>query len=230
MTRAVVFDLLYTLVHPRGTGRMAWLADALSLDVDALRSRWHAFEPELESGRAGGPDPELGWLRATAAELGVRLTEADLEKAATEWDRGRREALLDPPAATIAALTGLRERGLKLGVLSNTHALEMRAWPRSPLAGLVDAVAFSHEIGHLKPERAAYEHILDRLAVPAADAAYVGDGSNDELLGARDAGFGLVALAEQAAAEAAPITLARLRAQADVSVTSLLDVERALSA
>jgi hypothetical protein len=65
---------------------------------------------------------------------------------------------------------------------------------------------------------------LNRLEVSAAAAAYVGDGSSDELVGARSAGFGMVILAEEAAAKAAPDELPRLRAQADASVTSLTDV------
>ena len=118
----------------------------------------------------------------------------------------------------------LRERGIRLGILSNTHALELRAWHRSPLALLVDVVALSHEIGWCKPDPAAYAHVLDRLDVPAASAAYVGDGSSDELAGARAAGFALVVLAEQACAGAAPHDLPRLRAQADTSVTALTEI------
>ncbi len=66
--------------------------------------------------------------------------------------------------------------------------------------------------------------VFDRLGVPAAASAYVGDGSSDELAGARAAGFGLVVLAEKAPATVAPDDLPRLRAQADASATSLLDL------
>ncbi|MCO8275063.1 HAD hydrolase-like protein [Actinoplanes sp. TRM 88003] len=215
---AVVFDLLYTLVHPRdypgGVGRVGWLAELLGVDRASLKARWDEFEPVLEAGRAPGPDPELTWLRGVTKAT-------DLSGAEADWDLTRREALLNPPPSSVATLVALRDRGLKLGVLSNTHGLEMRAWPRSPLAPLVDVVAFSHEIGHIKPEPQAYAYVLERLAVRPGSAVYVGDGSNDELLGARAAGFGLVVLAEQAAT---PDALPRLRAQADVSVSSLFEV------
>ena len=55
-----------------------------------------------------------------------------------------------------------------------------------------------------KDRREAYAYVLDRLGVPAGAATYVGDGSNNELAGARAAGFAQVVLAEQAAATAAP--------------------------
>jgi putative hydrolase of the HAD superfamily len=229
---AVVFDLLYTLVHPGtypgGTGRVGWLAGVLGVDSAALGARWAAFEPVLEAGRAPKPtdglSPELGWVRAAAADLGVTMTSVDLARIETDWDLTRRQALLDPPSSSIAALVALRERGIRLGVLSNTHALELRAWNRSPLASLFDVVAFSHEIGSCKPDPAAYAYVLDRLHVPAAAAAYVGDGSSDELVGARAAGFGMVVLAEEAPATFVPDDLPRLRTQADTSVTSLTDV------
>jgi putative hydrolase of the HAD superfamily len=102
--------------------------------------------------------------------------------------------------------------------------LEVRAWDRSPLAPHVDVVALSHEIGACKPDPATYTYALSRLKVSAAAAAYVGDGSGDELVGARSAGFGMVLLAEEAPAKAAPDDLARLRAQADASVQSLTEV------
>jgi putative hydrolase of the HAD superfamily len=229
---AVVFDLLYTLVHPGlfpgGTHRIDWLAGMLGVDSAALGTRWATFEPVLEAGRVPGHTdvlgPELAWVRAAAGELGAAVTGGDLDRIEADWDLTRREALLDPPSSSITALTALRERGVRLGVLSNTHALELRAWARSPLASLVDVVALSHEIGFCKPDRAAYQCVLDRLRVPARAAAYVGDGSNEELAGARAAGFSMVILAEEAPAKVAPDDLPRLRAQADASVASLTDV------
>jgi hypothetical protein len=75
-----------------------------------------------------------------------------------------------------------------------------------------------------KPDPVTYAYVLSRLRVSAAAAAYVGDGSSDELVGARSAGFGMVILAEEAAARSAPDELPRLRAQADASVLSLPEV------
>jgi putative hydrolase of the HAD superfamily len=100
----------------------------------------------------------------------------------------------------------------------------VRAGDRSPLAAHVDVVALSHEIGACKPDPATYAEVLRRLRVSSATAAYVGDGSSDELVGARSAGFGMVILAEEAAAKAAPDELPRLRAQADASVLSLTEL------
>jgi len=235
--RAVVFDLLFTLVHPGpypgGTGRIGWLADLLGLDSRDLQARWARFEPMLESGRADtdplGAPPELLWLTTAAAEMGVHVRASDLDLIEADWDLTHRLALLNPPQSTIDVLDSLRHRGIAIGVLSNTHALELRAWDRSPVAGLVDAVSFSHVIGVCKPDVKAYHHVLTALDVAAPHAVYVGDGTSDELSGARRAGFGMVVLAEEAPSLLAPQDLPRLRAQADRSITCLSELAMIVS-
>jgi putative hydrolase of the HAD superfamily len=235
--QAVVFDLLYTLVHPGtypgGVGRVAWLAQILGVAEPALRARWEEFESALEAGRvrqtSDGLGPELAWVKAVAADLGARISADDLARVDAGWDMTRRVALLNPPADTTCVLKALRASRIKLGLLSNAHALELQSWRQSPLAPFFDVAAFSYQIGACKPDPATYAHVLDRLKVPAAAAAYVGDGSYNELAGAKAAGFGLVVLAEQASAKAAPDDLPRLRAQADTSVSSLVGLTRLIN-
>lgn len=178
---------------------------------------------DLDSGR--GPGVSAGLTgKQFAAELGAGISADDRALIEADWDLTRRQALLDPPEDTLSTLTALRNRGVRLGLLSNTHALEVRSWNRSPLASMFDVTAFSHEIGVCKPDPAAHLHVLGRLGVPARSAAYVGDGGSDELAGAREAGFGLVVMAEQAPARSAPAELPRLRAQADAGVSVLSQV------
>lgn len=174
---AVVFDLLYTLVHPGdfpgGGDRTTWLARLLGVDEQALEANWEAFEPVLESGQAPATratGPELTWLTNLAADLGAPVSPEVAVAIERDWDLTRRSALLEPPAETLATLKTLRSEGVKIGVLSNTHALELRAWPESPLSALVDVVALSHDIGAVKPTQAAYRAVLERIGV-AANAA-----------------------------------------------------------
>jgi HAD superfamily hydrolase (TIGR01509 family) len=233
---AIVFDLLYTLIHPGtypgGGDRNDWLADLLGLDPGEVDADWERFEPELEAGRvSSGPNGlalEVAWIAGFARRSGRAVSADHVALIEADWDLTRREALLSPPQSTAEVLTAIRAQGIAIGVLSNTHALELRAWSVGPLAGLVDAVALSHEIGVCKPHPDAYRAILDRLGVRAERCWYVGDGSSDELLGARRAGFGCIVLAEQAARESAPGLLSTLRDQVDLVAPSLLDLLRSL--
>lgn len=229
---AVVFDLLYTLAHP-GTypgdvDRIGWLAALTGVDETELRQRWAEFEPVPESGAAGhgshGRDPEIDWVAAVSSDLGQPCSESTLRTIRADWDLTRRTALRSPHPSALPTLDGLRRRGLRVGVLSNTHAMEIRTWPESPLAGAVDAVAFSHLIGRLKPEPAAYGAILSQLAVMPERSMFVADGGSGELAGARDYGFALVVLADEAPRTLAPHTLPELRRQAHTSVSDLSEI------
>ena len=117
----------------------------LRVDPDALAASWAAFEPVLEAGRAPagahGNGPELAWVSAVATDLGVAVDHNDMIRIDADWDLTRRGALLDPPPTTISALLELRRRGLRIGVLSNTHALELRSWADSSVSSLTDILA-----------------------------------------------------------------------------------------
>jgi putative hydrolase of the HAD superfamily len=102
--------------------------------------------------------------------------------------------------------------------------MEIRTWPESPLAGAVDAVKFSHVIGHLKPAPAAYGAILSQLGATPQRSIFVGDGGSGELAGARDYGFALVVLADEAPRTLAPHTLPELRRQAHTHVSDLSEM------
>ena len=101
-------------------------------------------------------------------------------------------ALLQPEEDVLSALRHLRREGLKLGLLSNIDEREAECWTRSPLSSLFDVVCMSCEIGYSKPSKEAYTTVLSRLGEDASSSVYVGDGSHDELRGAKEAGFGLV--------------------------------------
>ena len=227
-----MFDLLYTLAHPGtypgGVDRIGWLAALTGVDETELRQRWGEFEPVLESGAAGhgshSRGPEIDWVAAVASDLGQPCSESALRTIRADWDLTRRTALRSPHPSALPTLEGLRRRGLRVGVLSNTHAMEIRAWPQSPLAGAVDAVAFSHLIGHLKPEPAAYRAILSQLGAIPEQSMFVGDGGSGELAGARNYGFALVVVADEAPRTLAPHTLPELRRQAHTSMSDLSEV------
>ena len=163
-------------------------------------------------------------MATVASDLGQPCSESTLRTIRAEWDLTRRAALRSPHPSALPTLDGLRRRGLRVGVLSNTHAMEIRAWPQSPLAGAVDAVAFSHLIGLLKPEPAAYGAILRQLGAMPERSLFVGDGGSGELAGARDYGFALVVLADEAPRALAPHTLPELRRQAHTSVSDLSEI------
>jgi len=136
------------------------------------------------------------------------------EEAATAyrefWDP---HTYLDPDVPELFA--GLRERGLKIGVLSNT--IWDRAWheqffERDGVLHLIDGAVYTSEVPWTKPHPEAFRAAMSAVAVddPAA-CVFVGDRPFDDISGARAAGMRAVLvphsdipLAQQVPVDVAP--------------------------
>jgi len=79
-------------------------------------------------------------------------------------------------APTVALVGQLRKQRIKVGLLSNTNVLHFEFLkPRLPVLSEIEHVFTSHEIGWRKPEPQAYQHVLNEMKVPAAQAVFVDD-------------------------------------------------------
>lgn len=135
----------------------------------------------------------LSELLATAsAELGVDVVGAVLEEAATHHLDSWTPHIKHEPSA-VEVLQELRARGLRVGLLSNTH------WPRpfheqflerDGLAELIDARLYTSEMPFVKPDGSAFAAALEALGSPdPSQTAFVGDRLYDDMWGARQAGL-----------------------------------------
>lgn len=89
-------------------------------------------------------------------------------------------------------LAALKQRGYKVGVLSNTmwtahHHTEVFA--RDDLDQYIDAAVYTSEIPMAKPHAAAFQMILDALGLLAGESVYVGDRLWDDVAGAQQVGM-----------------------------------------
>jgi putative hydrolase of the HAD superfamily len=72
-------------------------------------------------------------------------------------------------------LRGLRDRGLKIALVSNCGEDTRPLLTRLDLLGLADVAILSCEIGHAKPEPEIYHRALTALGTEAADAVMIDD-------------------------------------------------------
>jgi beta-phosphoglucomutase len=102
---------------------------------------------------------------------------------------GRFDRLFDD---VLPALAGLREMGLRLGVLSNfgTHLRDILR--RFELSADFDFVVVSAEVGLAKPDPRIFELTLEQAGRPRDRILYVGDHVGDDIDGARGAGIDAV--------------------------------------
>jgi putative hydrolase of the HAD superfamily len=180
VTRAVVFDLFETLVdydEQRSLDFSAAAADLLGRDPEEFHTVW----------RAGRPARDSGPLRDYLASIGITDGEADR---LVELRRVSSLGLLaEPRPGAVDTIAELRRRGLGVGLITVCSEDVVDVWEETPFAGVFDAVAFSCSCGYRKPDPRIYELALGQLGVEAAEAIFVGDGTNDELAGAEAVGM-----------------------------------------
>lgn len=95
-----------------------------------------------------------------------------------------------PEARDVSA--ALRERGLKLGLVSNYCSLPsvVRRHAREyDLLQLVDESIFSCELGLRKPHPRIYQTVLERLGVPPEAVVFVGDRLREDVMGPKALGM-----------------------------------------
>jgi putative hydrolase of the HAD superfamily len=190
-TRAVVFDLFGTLVtYPPGAPHVRAMAEELGTDFEPLHAAWR----KLRARRDAGEVDTAGALRLCCGELGLAARADRIEAACTAvatFFRG----LLAPRDGALSTIGLLRERGLRIGLVSDANIEVSRAWPESALAPLVDAAVFSCDAHVRKPDPRLYRAVREGLAVPASECLYAGNGDGDELAGAMRAGMRAVLFA-----------------------------------
>jgi HAD superfamily hydrolase (TIGR01509 family) len=198
---AVLFDWGDTLFHFAYDEELleaGWEARLASLDNNALpapgdvaaRFRAH-YLPQIF---APGTIEEIeypGLIRELLREFDVTVTDAELvrfllaEHAA--WDPARVMG-----AHTHALLDSLRDRGLKLGLVSNAFDPRAILQPDLEWMGLaerLDFAVFSSEVRRRKPDPAIFRVALEALQVEPEETMFVGDRLYEDIRGAGELGM-----------------------------------------
>jgi len=131
-------------------------------------------------------------LNEASAALGMDVAEAVLEEAATHHlDQWTPHITHDPEAAPTLRL--LREMGLKIGLLSNTHwprAFHEKFLERDELSDLIDTRCYTSEMKRTKPHADAFAQCLTELGVSEPGrVVFVGDRPYDDIFGAKSFGM-----------------------------------------
>jgi putative hydrolase of the HAD superfamily len=161
-------------------------------DVDALTAHFREhYEPFFWTPGTIEEIEYPGLVRQLLAEFGVEVDDEQLrhflEAEHAAWESARRLA-----ADTHALLESLRERGLKLGLVSNAFDpgwLLHRDLEQMGLTERLDFAVFSSEVGVRKPDRRIFERALEALGVEPERALFVGDRLYEDIRGAGELGM-----------------------------------------
>jgi HAD superfamily hydrolase (TIGR01662 family) len=88
-----------------------------------------------------------------------------------------------------AVLRTLSARGLRLGLISNSHRCLDSFQSHFELRGLIDATVSSPDHGFMKPHPSIFAEAAGRLQVQASDVLMVGDSVRDDVEGALRVGM-----------------------------------------
>jgi putative hydrolase of the HAD superfamily len=184
LTRAAFFDALGTLVELEPP----WEHLAAALGVPADEALVAAVRKEMafykEHSHEGRDAESLAALRARCAD--VLSWELDREVSVETM----MEAIRFRPFPDAApALAALRERGLALLCVSNWDVSLPEVLERCGLAGALDGVVTSAEVGARKPDPAIFTAALERAGCSADEAVHVGDTVAEDLAGAGAVGI-----------------------------------------
>lgn len=113
-------------------------------------------------------------------------TIGEIVKEAVDYGIATRKAKWFPDAKT--TLMTLRERGYKLGLISNTH-WRIPESLRKEFKSFFDVITLSYEHGYAKPHPSVFVDTLKKLRANANHSLHVGDDPISDVQGAKNVGM-----------------------------------------
>jgi putative hydrolase of the HAD superfamily len=175
-----------------------------------VAEQWRVFARAIHDDEAAAADlasrileaEDAAWCRGRSDHSSARIAEILLEAGHDETHHAHDAAvtayqefwephtLTDPQVEPLWA--GLKERGLRVGVLSNTiwsREYHRGVLERDGVLGLLDGDVYSSEIDHVKPHPEAFRAAAASVGVEPARAVYVGDRIFEDVHGPQQVGM-----------------------------------------
>jgi putative hydrolase of the HAD superfamily len=149
-------------------------ADRLLAEIERVRD-WYWGDPDRH--RRGRLDMERARQEVVGLALQALGVEApDLARLIAQDFSALRDKALWPFPGAIEALRRLRERGVRLALVTNgSSAAQRLKIERFGLAPLFDVIVIEGEFGAGKPDERVYLHACEQLGVAPAEAWMAGD-------------------------------------------------------
>ncbi len=186
---AVIFDLFGTLVGDFARHSYDHVYRHMAQAVDApLDDFRQAFGQSLSDRSVGVYDTIEHNIAHVCTQLGLSPSSEAVQQAAAHRYAFIRDTIT-PSQDVLDTLAALKQMGLHLGLISNCGPDVPTLWPQLPLASHLDIALFSCRERLQKPAPELYQSACQRLQHPPSACVYVGDGSSEELTGAKQVGM-----------------------------------------
>jgi putative hydrolase of the HAD superfamily len=198
--KAIFFDVDFTLIYPgptfRGEGYHAFCA-RYGIDVDPSRFEQAVISaaPLLDGPEDTPYDAEIfvAYTRHIIEQMGGRGRQIDAcaREIYAEWAACQHFELYDDVPGVLRALDA---KGIRIGLISNSHRCLASFQSHFELQGLIAATVSSSDHGLMKPHPSIFAAALQLVDVSAAEAVMVGDSVRQDVEGALRAGMRAVLL------------------------------------
>lgn len=200
MTKAVFFDVDFTLIYPGPTFqaegyRRACAAHGIAIDpgrFDAATAASSVILDEVEE-QIYTHDLFVHYTASIIEHMGGRGEKVKVvaREIYDQWSVNHHFELYDDVAPV---LTQLSKSGLIVGAISNSHRSLDAFCEHFSLRGLITVAVSSAEHGYMKPHRSIFDAALTKAGVRPDEAMMVGDSIRHDIDGALAIGMRAVLL------------------------------------
>ncbi len=186
MIKSVVFDMFETLVTPYRSELYfgEHIAKDLNISEEDFRDIWDKTNNERTIGKLTFEDA----IQIIMRSYGIYSQEV-LTKIVEKRIRCKQQVFTTYSDEVISMLEELKNRNVKIALISNCYSEEVDVIKESSLYSFFDVAMLSYEQGIKKPDLEIYQRTLQKLNVKASECLYVGDGGSHELDAAFESGM-----------------------------------------
>ena len=186
---AVIFDLYGTLVNDFASSSVGQLhaefIKTLAVPPEPFTKLWRETTEMRVSGVFRSVEASIQYV---CDRLAIRLSAEQMARAVDIRLQFITRTLTPRPDA-LETLEELKDKGYKVGLLSNCSIEIPIVWQGTAFADLIESAVFSSRERIKKPDPRIYRLACERLCVTPENCLYVADGENHELAAAAKVGL-----------------------------------------
>jgi HAD superfamily hydrolase (TIGR01662 family) len=184
MIKLIIFDLWQTLAC-RNVGYSTTSKMLEETGVKIPKEKFvKIFEESIQTKKWGS---KYEAYKNLCQNMGLETTQENISLLIRIRDKAEAETRLYPH--TISMLKQLREKGYKIGLVSNSSVFAIEQIKKTPLLSYIDYPLFSFDVGTIKPDLEFFKEMLKISKCEPKEVIMVGDKLNDDVLPAKDLGM-----------------------------------------
>lgn len=177
MIKCIIFDWGGVLIDNPKEELLEYCASYLKTDKETLEKEFREYSAKFQKGEISEDEVWSG----VCIKLNIKKPDESLWKRAVEEVFRNREEVFN-------LVKSLKEKGYKVGFLSNTEVPAMEYFLEKKYDHYFDAVLFSCTEGRAKPEKEIYLTITEKLQVEPHEIVFIDD-KEEFIEGAEKAGL-----------------------------------------